>query len=204
MHIHTRIHMRTHTHTRMHLNDPILLSHPCLVSTTHCRSVMLWLSRRENVYEPQSSIFGGTFHICALWSVWLHGTCATLWPAVKASLHSLLWLPQGGLGKATDSTLISLIISTCIYMVKLGCKIYLSTLFVTQCPLLNYSEYACGMVYMCNIPAITCYHMSDVFIPCLPMILLSCMLSCRRCCPSPPSLLHLGRKCAVSNYPTCQ
>ena len=31
-----------------------------------------------------------------------------------------------------------------------------------------------------------------------------CMLFCRRCCPSPPSLLHWGRKCVAWSFLTCQ
>ena len=47
-------------------------------------------------------------------------------------------------------------------------------------------------------------HVPRVSIPYLHMTLLPCMLSCRRCCPSPHSLLHWGRECAAWNYPTCQ
>ena len=47
-------------------------------------------------------------------------------------------------------------------------------------------------------------HVHVVSILCLHMILLSYMLACRRCCPSPPSPLHWWRKCTTWNYLTCQ
>ena len=78
--------------------------------------------------------------------------------------------------------------------------------FIYPMPIAYNYIYRLAMVY--NIYSLSIafqlLHVHRVFIPCLHMILLSCMLSGRWCCPSPSSLLHLGRKCAASNYPTCQ